>query len=887
ITVVIQNREEIKRRLEEATKLFGITPADAHDIQEWSKEPKTTAEWQMVCSLGNLHAQLMRLEADREYLEAQIELEKAKFRLDEIGVDTLRSWQTMTKRTFRVDLDKEINQEIKKYETPKAELQADLSTITEHRNGAINLLHQLNVMLDKVKTLTTTLKNSPPQEWNNKSTLEYKHCLQLLYHSEEQIRSRIDITAKLIESYSNTIAVMSDCIKRIEGVVAELSTKSFWRRSHQSIEWQEVQHFLPDLRRFFFDLKDSASATRLINHSEAVFYAVKESLTRKEMLFLWLIRLIMVVVIFILLQLYLPEAIASLSRVGKDFGRVSTLSLTTATVLRFLLKYSTSLYLWIVIFVLFRLKIISDHYFAIWFYLLSIPYFLLLSYRFISFFLQANRDYGFIFVSDSYQRRFMVVVSSLAYATVILILLREAFLLGNYPSSHVPTILLALNYIVLQISLMSLMGKQQILSAIPSHTPMWEWVKEHVSKYYYLLWLCIIAVIIMSNPYVGYGRQVLYVVSRLALTASLIPLFLWVHNRIKRISSDLFFYYSDGEVVKERFSAGRTWYGLFVFVSFLLFVLVGILLVGQIWGRSIGLRDITNWLTYELYSPGFDEAGRRIHVTGVSLFKIILFVIGGSIVTYIINHFVLRRIFDPLLVGSGVQNTILTLSRYVIIFVSVLMGLQSAGLDAMTTKIVLALGALSFALKDPIGDFFAYFIILVQRPVKIGDFIMIDENVTGIVRHITPRSVVLRRRNSVTVIVPNSQIITRPTVNWNYTRSFFAFNDIFITVPYAADPQIVKQLLLKVLDSNINILKNPPPLVWLNDFTDNGFQFLVRGFLTADKVLDQWEISSQIRLEMVILLRAHSLDIASPTRNLKIISSTTLPVDVFQEKVTP
>jgi small-conductance mechanosensitive channel len=884
IAILIPLREELKKKLEEALKQFGIPASELATFEEWDKEPTSTAEWLKICTIGNLSTRIFLVEAEREYLEAQIELEKAKFRLEEIGVETLRSWHTMTRRTFSVDLDKEITQEIKKYETPRAELQADLAIITERRNGAINLLHQLNVLLDKVKALSTQLKANPPEEWKDR-TPEYRNCLQLLYQSEEHIRKRIDMTAKLIESYSNTIAVMGDSIKRIEGVVAELSTKSFWRRSNQSIEWRELQHFLPDLRRFFFDLQQSTTVASFFDHIETLVTSIKQVLALRGALFLLIIRFIMIGVIFVLLRLYIPDSITSLSSVGRDFGKVSTLSLATATILRFLWNHIAGLYIWFVLFFLLRLGVIADSYFAIWFYLLSIPYFLLLSYRFIAFFLQANQQHGFIFISESYQRRFMVVVSSLAYATVILLLLREAFLLGNYSSSQVSTILLALNYIVLQIALMSLMGKQQILSAIPSHTPMWEWVKEHVSKYYYLLWLCVIAIIIMSNPYVGYGRQVLYVLSRVALTASLIPLFLWVHNRIKRVSSDLFFYYSDGEVIKERFSAGRTWYGLFVFISFLLFVLVGILLIGQIWGYSISLRDISSWLKYELYSPGVDEAGRRIHVTGISLFKIVLFVVGGAIVTYIINHFVLRRIFDPLLVGSGVQNTILTLSRYVIIFMSLLMGLQSAGLDAMTTKIVLALGALSFALKDPIGDFFAYFIILVQRPVKIGDLIMIDDNVTGVVRHITPRSVVLRRRNSVTVIVPNSQIITRPTTNWNYTRSFFAFNDMLITVPYTADPQAVQQLLFKVLDGNINILKNPAPLVWLNDFTDNGFQFLVRGFLTADKVLEQWEISSQIRLEIVRLLRVQGYDIASPTRNLRIVSSAPVPIQIHQDNM--
>ena len=47
----------------------------------------------------------------------------------------------------------------------------------------------------------------------------------------------------------------------------------------------------------------------------------------------------------------------------------------------------------------------------------------------------------------------------------------------------------------------------------------------------------------------------------------------------------------------------------------------------------------------------------------------------------------------------------------------------------------------------------------------------------------------------------------------------------------------MKELMLDVLDKNINILKNPAPIVRLEDFMDNGFQFMVRGYLSPDKVL--------------------------------------------------
>jgi small-conductance mechanosensitive channel len=859
-------REDLKKRIEEVVHIYNLSSSEATAIKEWNRAPHTKLDWMISAKLGNLYAQESLITTDQEYAEASTELIKANLRLHEIEFDTIRSWHTMTHRMYRANLDQAIAKEIRHYEVPRAELQADLVALTEKRNATINLLHTLNVMLNKVKGYIQELKSYRETEFKEEQQ-EYRAILHMFYDAEGQIRTRIDTTARFIEVYSNAIAVMTETTKKIEGVIGELSTKSFWRRSGQSIEWNELSNVVVDLRQFVKDVYAGLLGSLSFEHVSLILYKIFAVIVQPMLLLVLLLRFAVIMVIFLLLQSYMPRLI------GYLLAGSSSLRILLGILAQFIFRYLASLYAWTVLFIIIQTCARSHPYLAILFYLFSILYVLIMFYGLNRYFVEQNRKYDYLFVSASYEKRFTVVLGVLLCASTVLFFLREAFLRGNYLASEVPTTLLAINYIVLQVALMSLMSRQLIVNAIPRHTPLWEWAQSHVRDYYYVLWLCIIAIIIMSNPYVGYGRQVLYVLSRLGLTALLVPLFFWIHSRVKRVSSDLFFYYAEGEVFRERFSSARVWYGLFVVVSFFIFVVTSLIVIASIWDQALTLRDISEWLRYELWSPGFDETGKRIQITGISLFKIVFAILSGVILTYIINHVVLRRIFDPLMVGSGVQNTILTLTRYVVIALSVLIGLQSAGLDAMTTKVAVLLSALGFALKDPLVDFLSYFIILVQRPIKIGDLIMLEDNTPSVVRHITPRAVILRRRNSVTVIVPNSHIITRTLINWSYTRSFFAFNDMFITVPYTTDPAQVCVLILKVLDTSINVLKTPAPVVWLHDFTDNGFQFLVRGYLTADKVLDQWEISSQIRLEIVRNLRLHAIEIASPTRFLKIAPS--------------
>jgi small-conductance mechanosensitive channel len=158
----------------------------------------------------------------------------------------------------------------------------------------------------------------------------------------------------------------------------------------------------------------------------------------------------------------------------------------------------------------------------------------------------------------------------------------------------------------------------------------------------------------------------------------------------------------------------------------------------------------------------------------------------------------------------------------------------------------------------------AYFIILVQRPVKIGDYVKLSEGVEGVVRKITPRSVVLRRKNSISIVIPNSKLITQPLENFNYTRNFIAFDDILVAIKFKEDPALVKTLLAQAVAEHPQILRNPSPIIRLNDFDARGYMFMVRGYLNSAYTLDQWDIASDVRILIVQKMRAHNIELAVP-----------------------
>jgi small-conductance mechanosensitive channel len=536
--------------------------------------------------------------------------------------------------------------------------------------------------------------------------------------------------------------------------------------------------------------------------------------------------------------------------------------------MQFLAIYLNGIFLWTLLLLVVKFGM-SDIYIRALFYLASIPLWLFYVNRFIRYAKAVNKAQDYQLAGQKYQGRFFFILSVLLSSTIVLIFLQKV-IVKVLPYSDVPRILQAINFIIFQVSLILMISREQFIMLIPSNTSFGKWLQDFVNRYYYLFLAGFIVIIVMSNPYIGYGTNFLYLLFRIALIMLLVPVIVTVHNKLKSVFAKLFFEYDEEGVLNERFPYARSSYGLLIIGSFIFFSFLVFLIASNIWGFEVGFKEILSWLRKDLWSYRSAETGRLVAINAISLVRMLVYLIIGTAIALLINKYMIRRMFDLLMIESGVQGIILSLTRYVIILAALIIGLQGIGLGQSLLWYVLAIiGGLGVAGKEIVADVLGYFMILIQRPIKIGDFIKVDADLIGVVRHLNLRSVVIRRKNSLTILVPNSYLLSRPLVNWNYYRTYFAFNDIFITVSYKADPQKVKELFLKVLDENYNVLRNPAPIVRLNDFTESGFLFLVRGFLSHDKVLDQYDIASDVRLELIRTMREHGFAVGVPSRQLK------------------
>jgi small-conductance mechanosensitive channel len=855
--VVLADKQEKGNTLEILSKRFNI-PLNA-DLDAWRVEPQpTVTSYLGICQVGALNSYILLLETKRRLLDLQSTIETVISNNEAIQVQVKESFHKLSSGAFTSE--DAIAQEIKKYDAPKSEAKAN---ITLYRTEIQNIDEQLEgqkKILDIIAQLRKTIQDNQSRIFKHTGK-EYLTCIEMLARAERSVKERIDLLKQLSSIYTEGIDTADRTIRQINFIIAELNTITIWYRPEYAISWEGVKRIVTDIEVF---LNDVMIYIQRIN-VESIMGTIQDTIESPFNLLFVLFKLLILVVALFLIRLYVPAVTAFLMRVTTSdrSGIFRVLSMILVVLLKFMYTYFISITIWVVFLTAIMTQFVLDPYIYILFYLGSIPYLLVLSNCFIRFMTTFNKKENYPILSQEFERRFMLVFSTLLYATIAIFLFREAFEVFRWIKdyqSELASILFAINYIIFQISLIFLISKEQILNVLPEKNNFSLWLREQVDRYYAFLLLAVITIIVMINPYVGFGSLVWYMLKGIFLTGLLVAGLFWLYGLFKNAASRVFFA-RDDEIVRERFPHAKTWFGLLIITLFLCVAVLGIIFSAYIWGWPLGLKDVGGWLAEPLI-PGLTPP-----ITVMSLLKLITFVLGGLLVSYALDRFVLDKIFDLLLVDMGVQHTVTSIARYLIVIATVFLGLQNVGLGNLVVWIVgaLALG-IGWILKEPISDFVGYFIILVQRPLKIGDFIQIDENTLGVVRKITPRSIVLRRKNSTTIVVPNSYVINHAIVNWNYVRKFIAFNDIIILIHYAHDPARVLQLLMEAVESHPKVLKNPRPIVRLDEFGEYGYKFMARGFLSDVYTLEQWNIASDIRIIIVKKLEENGIEIAVPMR---------------------
>ena len=228
----------------------------------------------------------------------------------------------------------------------------------------------------------------------------------------------------------------------------------------------------------------------------------------------------------------------------------------------------------------------------------------------------------------------------------------------------------------------------------------------------------------------------------------------------------------------------------------------------------------------------------------------------------------LRRMLQTRGFSSGSQFAVEKIVRYALIALGALMATESMGirLDALlAASTVLAVG-IGFGMQNITQNFISGLILLIEQPVRKGDFVKAGDTV-GVIDDIGLRATTIVTRDEVTIIVPNSVLITEQVINHSQPTLKVRIK-INVGVAYGSDVTKVRETLLGVTEADTHVLHDPPPEVRFEDFADSALLFSLLVWI-PDARLDM-RVASDLRFEIEEAFRKENIEIPFPQRDIHV-----------------
>ena len=218
----------------------------------------------------------------------------------------------------------------------------------------------------------------------------------------------------------------------------------------------------------------------------------------------------------------------------------------------------------------------------------------------------------------------------------------------------------------------------------------------------------------------------------------------------------------------------------------------------------------------------------------------------------------------------GVQNSLVTLFGYAGLIFAAATALSVAGFDL--SNLALIAGALSvgigFGLQSVVNNFVSGLILLFERPIKVGDWIVTSSG-EGIVKKISVRSTELETFERSSIIIPNSELVAQTVTNWTHKNNMGRIR-IPVGVAYGADPERVRDVLLKCAGDHPLIVRYPEPFVSWNDFGASSLDFELRCFLSD--IGKGLQVRTELRYAIFTAFKENGIEFPFPQRDIHVRS---------------
>ncbi|WP_434685658.1 mechanosensitive ion channel domain-containing protein [Pseudanabaena minima] len=249
-------------------------------------------------------------------------------------------------------------------------------------------------------------------------------------------------------------------------------------------------------------------------------------------------------------------------------------------------------------------------------------------------------------------------------------------------------------------------------------------------------------------------------------------------------------------------------------------------------------------------------------------------------VSRIISEIIRRSLLSKLRINRGLQEAITVFIKYVLITLSSVIILQTAGINLSSLAVIAGVVGIGigFGLQNIASNFISGLVLLFEQTIKVGDYIEIGE-LKGTIEKISIRSTIIRTEDDLFVIVPNQRFIENNTVNWSYEGHTCRIH-IPVSVAYDTDLLVLTEALLTAARHEPRVLSSPPPEVWFQSFGKESLEFELLVWIDDPDANEP--IRSSINFRIAYEFRSRGIRIPFPTREIILHNP-----EAMQQVITP
>lgn len=300
-------------------------------------------------------------------------------------------------------------------------------------------------------------------------------------------------------------------------------------------------------------------------------------------------------------------------------------------------------------------------------------------------------------------------------------------------------------------------------------------------------------------------------------------------------------------------SVAKFWLRVFVDAGF---IGIGMILVALVWG--ISKDELWRWVHAGV--TGFSLGSIRISLLDIVIALTIF--VGLLLVTRVIQRVLSDRVLPQTQLEPGIQHSVAAGFGYVGMVLAATLGITALGIDLSNLAIIA--GALSvgigFGLQNIVNNFVSGLILLIERPIKVGDWVVVGGN-EGMVRRISVRATEIQTFQRASVIVPNAEFLSNALTNWTH-KDRNGRIEIAVGVAYGSDIKKVEEILLRIANAHEEVMALPEPFVIFMNFGNSSLDFELRCY--TENVVRRLRIASALRFSIDAAFREEGIEIPFP-----------------------